>query len=59
MMSSATVHAVWFSGTGTTEKTVRRIARRLADKLGSRYAEYSYAQYRPHPAYLPDSVQSA
>ena len=42
MMSIATVHAVWFSGTGTTEKTVRRIARRLADKLGSRYAEYSY-----------------
>ena len=42
MMSIATVHAVWFWGTGTTEKTVRRIACRLADKLGSRYAEYSY-----------------
>ena len=36
------VHAVYFSGTGTTEKTVRRIARRLADKLGAAYAEYSY-----------------
>ena len=41
-MSVSTVHAVYFSGTGTTEKTVRRIARRLADKLGARYAEYSY-----------------
>ena len=37
-MSVSTVHAVYFSGTGTTEKTVRRIARRLADKLGARYA---------------------
>lgn len=25
-MSVSTVHAVYFSGTGTTEKTVRRIA---------------------------------
>ena len=41
-MSIAAVHAVYFSGTGTTEKTVRRIARRLADRLGARYAEYSY-----------------
>lgn len=41
-MSVSTVHAVYFSGTGTTEKTVRRIARRLADKLGAAYAEYSY-----------------
>lgn len=41
-MSVSTVHAVYFSGTGTTEKTVRRIARRLADKLGTAYAEYSY-----------------
>lgn len=38
-MSVSTVHAVYFSGTGTTEKTVRRIARRLADKLGAAYAE--------------------
>ena len=41
-MSIAAVHAVYFSGTGTTEKTVRRIARRLADKLGAAYAEYRY-----------------
>ena len=55
MMSIATVHAVWFSGTGTTEKTVRRIARRLADKLGSRYAEYSYTlpQSRQHSLTIP------
>ena len=33
-MSVSTVHAVWFSGTGTTEKTVTRIARRLAEALG-------------------------
>ena len=41
-MSIAAVHAVYFSGTGTTEKTVRRIARRLADRLGAAYTEYSY-----------------
>ena len=34
-MSIAAVHAVYFSGTGTTEKAVRRIARRLADRLGA------------------------
>ena len=42
MMSIATVHAVWFSGTGTTEKTVKRIARYLADKLGAAYTAHSY-----------------
>ena len=41
-MPVCTVHAVYFSGTGTTEKTVRRIARGLADRLGAEYAEYSY-----------------
>lgn len=41
-MSIATVHAVWFSGTGTTEKTVCRIAHALAVRLGAQYAEYSY-----------------
>ena len=43
-MSIAAVHAVYFSGTGTTEKAVRRIARRLADKLGVGYTEYSYTR---------------
>ena len=41
-MSVSAVHAVWFSGTGTTEKTVTRIARRLAEALGARYNPYSY-----------------
>ena len=40
-MSVSTVHAVWFSGTGTTEKTVTRSARRLAEALGARYNPYS------------------
>ena len=29
------VHAVYFSGTGTTEKTVRRIAAQAAQQLGA------------------------
>ena len=41
-MSVSAVHAVWFSGTGTTEKTVTRIARRLAEALGAQYNPYSY-----------------
>ena len=36
------IHAVWFSATGTTKKTVTRIARRLADALGAAYEEYDY-----------------
>ena len=36
------IHAVWFSATGTTKKTVTRIARRLADALGTAYEEYDY-----------------
>ena len=36
------IHAVWFSATGTTKKTVTRIARRLADALGAVYEEYDY-----------------
>lgn len=36
------VWAIYFSGTGTTEKTVTRIARRLADELGAEYAVYDY-----------------
>ena len=41
-MSNRKVWAVYFSGTGTTEKTVTRIAHRLADALGAEYAAYSY-----------------
>lgn len=41
-MSNRRVWAVYFSGTGTTEKTVTRIAHRLADALGAEYAPYSY-----------------
>ena len=41
-MSVSAVHAVWFSGTGTTEKTVTRIARRLAEALGAQYNPYNY-----------------
>ena len=33
------VWAVYFSGTGTTEKTGTRIARRLADALGEAVSE--------------------
>ena len=36
------IHAVWFSATGTTKKTVTRIARRLADALDAAYEEYDY-----------------
>ena len=36
------IHAVWFSATGTTKKTVTRIAHRLADALGAVYEEYDY-----------------
>lgn len=41
-MLPARIHAVWFSATGTTKKTVTRIARRLADALGAAYEEYDY-----------------
>ena len=50
-MSVSTVHAVWFSGTGTTEKTVCRIARALSARLGAQYAQYSYT--------LPDARKKA
>lgn len=45
------IYAVYFSGTGTTKKTVTRIARRLADGLGAAYEEYDYT--------LPDARQRA
>ena len=38
------VHAVYFSGTGTTEKTVRRIAAQAAQQLG---AELSAMDFTP------------
>ncbi len=42
MMRPSRVHAVYFSGTGTTKKAVTRIARRLAETLGADYVEYDY-----------------
>lgn len=36
------VWAVYFSGTGTTEKTVKRIAKAMADRLGAAYDVFSY-----------------
>lgn len=36
------VWAVYFSGTGTTEKSVTRIAKRIAEKLGTDYDMFSY-----------------
>lgn len=41
------VHAVYFSGTGTTEKTVRRIAAQAAQRLG---AELSATDFTPPQA---------
>ena len=41
------VHAVYFSGTGTTEKTVRRIAAQAAQQLG---AELSAMDFTPPQA---------
>lgn len=41
-MSSRSVWAVYFSATGTTERTVTRIARRLAETLGAAYRTYDY-----------------
>lgn len=46
-MSVSTVHAVYFSGTGTTEKTVRRIAAQAAQQLG---AELSAMDFTPPQA---------
>ncbi|MBQ0038671.1 MAG: EFR1 family ferrodoxin [Clostridiales bacterium] len=41
-MKPRKVWAVYFSGTGTTEKTVRHIARGLAEKLGTDCDVFSY-----------------
>ena len=36
-MNIKTVHAVYFSGTGTTEKVVTTLAKDLAERLGAGY----------------------
>lgn len=41
-MTVKKVWAVYFSGTGTTKKTVDRIARRLAEALGTDCEVYDY-----------------
>lgn len=41
-MKPRKVWAVYFSGTGTTEKTVTHIAKGLAEKLGADYDTFSY-----------------
>lgn len=41
-MKPRKVWAVYFSGTGTTEKTVTHIAKGLAEKLGTDYDTFSY-----------------
>ena len=38
-MNIKTVHAVYFSGTGTTEKVVTTLAKDLAERLGVRFAD--------------------
>lgn len=48
-MTVTCVHAVYFSGTGTTKKTVTRIARLLAETLGISYQEHDFT--------LPDARQ--
>ena len=41
-MNCKKVWAVYFSGTGTTKKTVLRIAKRVAEKLNTAYDVFSY-----------------
>ena len=41
-MQIKTVWAVYFSGTGTTEKVVTALARSMADKLGSDFQSYCF-----------------
>lgn len=36
------VHAVYFSGTGTTEKMCRHLAKNISEKLGTAYDEYDF-----------------
>jgi len=43
-MEIKTVWAVYFSGTGTTEKVVTRLARALAQKLGAEHKAHDYTQ---------------
>ena len=41
-MKPRKIWAVYFSGTGTTEKTVAHIAKEIAEKLGAAYDTFSY-----------------
>lgn len=41
-MEIKTVWAVYFSGTGTTEKVATHLARSLAGQLGAQYKSHDY-----------------
>lgn len=43
-MEIKTVWAVYFSGTGTTEKVATHLARSLAGQLGAQYKSHDYTQ---------------
>ena len=55
-MNCKKVWAVYFSGTGTTEKTVRCIAKRVAEKLNAAYDVFSYTLPQSREAELSFSV---
>ena len=41
-MEIKTVHAVWFSATGTTRKVVTALSRSIAEGLGAEWREFSF-----------------
>ena len=43
-MNIKTVWAVYFSGTGTTEKVAVHLAKSLAEQLGAQYKSHDYTQ---------------
>ena len=43
-MEIKTVWAVYFSGTGTTEKVATHLAKSLAGQLGAQYKSHDYTQ---------------
>ena len=51
-MKARKVWAVYFSGTGTTEKTVTRIAKEIAEKLCADYDTFSYTLPKSREAEL-------